>query len=117
MDNLISVIIPVYNSERYLNKCIDSILHQTYRNLEVICIDDGSTDHSVEIVKEYVFKDKRVKLYRNEAKGVSAARNYGLDKCKGQYVMFVDSDDWIELDICREALKIIENETLKYVSR
>lgn len=110
MDNLISVIIPVYNSERYLNKCIDSILHQTYRNLEVICIDDGSTDHSVEIVKEYIFKDKRVKLYRNEAKGVSAARNYGLDKCKGQYVMFVDSDDWIELDICREALKIIENE-------
>lgn len=110
MSILISIVVPIYNSEKYLEKCLDSILHQTYRNLELICVDDGSTDHSAEIVKQYALKDSRVSFYEKESKGVSAARNYALEKCRGEYVLFVDSDDWIDLDICSEALEIAENE-------
>ena len=96
-ENFISIIIPVYNSEKYLKKCIDSILNQTYRKLEIICVDDGSTDKSIEILMDYALKDKRIKIYKNEFKGVSAARNSALEKCTGNYVMFVDSDDWIQI--------------------
>lgn len=109
-ENFISIIIPVYNSEKYLKKCIDSILNQTYRKLEIICVDDGSTDKSIEILMDYALKDKRIKIYKNEFKGVSAARNSALEKCTGNYVMFVDSDDWIDTNICKEALEIIESE-------
>ena len=107
---MISVIIPIYNSQQYLKKCLDSVLNQSYRDLEVLCVDDGSTDYSLKIVKEYTLKDKRVKSFQNPFKGVSTARNFALERCHGDYVLFVDSDDWIDLDICGEALSLAERE-------
>lgn len=96
---LISVIIPVYNVEQYLNRCMDSIINQTYRNLEIILIDDGSTDNSGKICDEYKLKDNRIKVIHKENGGVSSARNVGLDIAKGNYIGFVDSDDYIENDM------------------
>lgn len=93
---LISVIVPVYNAEKYLQKCIYSILNQTYQNLEVILIDDGSTDGSGQLCDELSKKDRRIRVIHQQNQGQSAARNTGLDLISGQYVGFVDSDDWIE---------------------
>ncbi len=95
----ISVIVPVYNSEFYLEKCIDSIMNQSYKNLEIILIDDGSTDQSCEIVKLYAQKDQRIILKRQDNAGESAARNNGLKLATGEYIGFVDCDDWIEPDM------------------
>ena len=92
---LISVIIPVYNTELYLERCLDSVLNNTYRNLEVLCIDDGSIDHSLEILHRYERADQRVVVIEKENGGVSSARNAGLDRMTGEYVTFVDSDDFI----------------------
>ena len=107
---MISVVIPIYNSQQYLKKCLDSVLNQSYRDLEVLCVDDGSTDYSLKIVEEYALKDKRVKSFPNSFRGVSAARNFALERCHGDYVLFVDSDDWIDLDICEKALLFAERE-------
>lgn len=93
---LVSVIIPTFNVERYIKQCVDSLLTQTYKNLEVICIDDGSTDHTVSILKFLKQKDDRVILIEQPHMGVSAARNKGLDVAKGKYISFVDSDDFIQ---------------------
>ena len=99
MKPLISVIIPVYNREKYLHKCVNSLLAQTYANLEILLIDDGSTDNSRKILDDYAVKDSRVKvIYKNNG-GVSSARNYGLKLAKGEYIGFVDSDDYIEPDM------------------
>jgi len=95
---LVSVIIPVYNVEKYLNKCIKSILEQTYSNLEIIIINDGSTDNSLDIIKSNMVEDERIFLIDIENAGVSNARNLGLKKARGKYVVFVDSDDWVEKD-------------------
>lgn len=95
---LISVIVPVYNVENYLCKCVDSIINQTYNNLEIILVDDGSTDGSASICDEYVLKDSRVKVIHKENGGVSSARNIGIAEASGEYICFVDSDDWLELD-------------------
>lgn len=92
----LSVVIPVYNVEQYLSRCIESILKQSYENLEIILIDDGSTDSSAVICDEYATKDARVKVIHQENAGVSVARNKGLDYCTGGYITFVDSDDWLE---------------------
>ena len=92
---LVSVIIPVYNVEKYLKHCLDSILTNTYKNLEVICIDDGSMDHSLNILEFYKKRDNRVKIIKQKNMGPSAARNKGLDLAKGKYISFVDSDDYI----------------------
>lgn len=97
--DLISVIVPIYNVEKYLSKCIDSIISQTYTNLEIILVDDGSTDDSKTIAEKYLEKDKRIKLYHKENGGLSDARNYGIKEMTGKYVTFVDSDDYIETDI------------------
>ena len=94
----ISVIIPVNNVEKYLKRCLDSILTNTYKNIEVICIDDGSTDNSWNILKFYAAKDKRVKIMQQINKGPSAARNKGLDIARGKYISFVDSDDFISFN-------------------
>ena len=91
----ISVIVPVFNVEKYLKRCLDSILTQTYWNLEVLCIDDGSEDHSLEILKFYEKKDSRVRVYTQARKGPSAARNRGLDEATGDFISFVDADDYI----------------------
>ena len=93
---LISVIVPVYNVERYLRRCVDSILHQTYRNLEVLLVDDGSTDASGAICDEYAAQEERVTAVHQKNGGLSAARNAGLERAQGTYLCFVDSDDFLD---------------------
>lgn len=95
MEILITVIIPVYNVEKYLNRCLESVIKQTYKNLEIICVNDGSTDKSSDILKEYAKKDKRIKIVEKENGGLSSARNAGLEIAKGEFIGFIDSDDWI----------------------
>ena len=95
MDKTVSIIIPVYNSERYLNRCLDSVLSQRYTHLEVLLIDDGSTDHSLNICREYAAKDNRIRVVHQDNQGASAARNTGLDHATGEYIMFCDSDDMV----------------------
>ncbi|WP_428050733.1 glycosyltransferase family 2 protein [Candidatus Avelusimicrobium caledoniensis] len=92
---LISVVVPIYNMAAYLPRCVDSILAQTYKNLEIILVDDGSTDNCLEICQQYAQKDNRIKVIHQENKGVSAARNAGLDNMHGDFVAFVDPDDWL----------------------
>lgn len=92
----ISVIVPVYNAEKYLSKCIDSVLAQTFSDWELLLIDDGSPDRSGEICDEYAAKDSRIRVFHKQNGGVSSARNLGLDKAKGEYVTFVDSDDFLD---------------------
>ncbi len=94
----VSVIIPVYNVEKYLARCLDSVLGQTCRELEVICVDDGSTDRSPQILADYASRDPRIRVLTRENRGQGAARNAGLDMATGEWVMFVDSDDWIPRD-------------------
>jgi len=95
---LVSVIIPIYNVEKYLNRCIDSLIEQTYSDLEIILVDDGSTDTCGEICDEYTKIDKRVKTLHKKNGGLSDARNLGLDSAKGDYIHFVDSDDFVAVD-------------------
>jgi glycosyltransferase involved in cell wall biosynthesis len=94
----VSVIVPVYNSAQYLSECLESVLSQSFKNFEVICINDGSTDNSLEILKQFQNKDSRIKIIDQENQGVSTARNAGLKIAQGKYVGFVDSDDTIEKD-------------------
>ena len=89
----ISVIIPVYNMEKYLNECLDSVISQTLKDIEIICINDGSIDNSLKILKEYEKKDKRIKIINQENSGVAIARNHGIDISKGEFIAFLDSDD------------------------
>jgi len=98
-DKLISVIIPVYNVEKYIGKCIESVLSQTYKNLEIILVNDGSSDQSGAICDEYSSKDDRIVVIHQMNQGVSKARNAGLEAAKGDYIAFCDSDDWIEADM------------------
>ena len=93
---LISVIVPVYNVEPYLRRCVESILHQTYQNLEVLLVDDGSTDASGIICDEYAAIDDRVTVIHQKNGGLSAARNMGTDRARGEYLCFVDSDDLLD---------------------
>ncbi len=105
---MISVIVPVYKVEPYLRQCLDSILNQTCRDLEVLLIDDGSPDRSGEICDEYGRKDDRVRVFHTENRGLSAARNLGLKEARGEYIGFVDSDDWIEPDMYEVLLRRVE---------
>lgn len=91
----ISVIVPIFKTEAYLRRCLDSIVNNTYRNLEIICINDGSPDNSRGILEEYQKLDSRIVVLRQENKGISAARNAGMDVAKGEFIAFIDSDDWI----------------------
>ena len=95
-DIKISVIVPVYNSGRYLKQCLDSICAQSFKDFEVICVDDGSTDNSMSILSEYAKKDKRFVIVSQEHKGVSAARNNALERARGNYIAFIDSDDYVK---------------------
>lgn len=92
----ISIIIPIYNAEQYLRRCLDSILAQTYPFKELILVDDGSKDCSGEICDVYALKDNRIKVFHNENVGASAARNFGICKASGDYISFIDSDDYLE---------------------
>lgn len=105
----VSVIIPVYNTEQYIKRSVDSVLNQTFGELEVLLVDDGSTDRSWDICKEIAEKDSRVCLFRQEHSGVSAARNLGLKKCRGEYVFFLDSDDEYKQNLLQKAVHIFEN--------
>lgn len=97
MDNIkVSVVIPVYNVEKYLRQCLNSVVNQTLTDIEIICINDGSTDGSLEILREYEQKDSRIRLINKENEGISAARNQGIELAQGEYISFIDSDDWIE---------------------
>ena len=98
MNPLISVIVPIYNVEAYLPRCLDSIVNQTYQNLEIILVDDGSPDNCGAICDEYASRDSRIRVIRKENGGVSSARNAGLDVMQGEYLTFVDPDDWLSLD-------------------
>ncbi len=99
MSELVSVIVPVYNVEKYITKCVDSILNQTYNNIEILLIDDGSLDNSPKICDEFAKKDRRIKVFHTKNGGVSKARNIGLANAQGEYILFVDSDDWLELNM------------------
>ena len=112
----ISIIIPVYNVEKYLPKCIDSVICQTHKHLEIIVIDDGSTDSSGFICDDYALRDNRIIVIHQPNGGLSAARNSGLDIAKGKYVMFVDSDDYVEPTFCEKPLRIAIREQVDIVS-
>ena len=99
----VSVILPVYNVSEYLRQCMDSIVGQTLKDIEIICVDDGSTDDSLEILKEYEAKDKRVKVIEQKNAGAGAARNNGLAIATGEYLSFLDSDDFFEPDMLEKA--------------
>ena len=96
----ISIIVPIYNAERFIKKCIDSLLNQTKQELEFILINDGSTDNTESIIKKYT--DKRIKYFKNKNQGIGKTRNFGISKAKGKYLMFIDSDDYIAENACEE---------------
>ena len=102
----ISIIVPVYQAEKYISKCIESIVNQAYKNLEIILIDDGSTDSSGEICDRYGERDKRIVVVHNPNKGVSDARNCGMDIATGDYITFVDSDDFLEPQMYSEMMQV-----------
>ena len=94
----VSIIVPVYNTEEYLQKCLDSLTNQTLKNIEIICVNDGSTDNSLKILQDNAIKDDRIKIINQENKKQGAARNAGMQVATGEYIGFVDSDDWVDLD-------------------
>ena len=110
MNEKISIIVPVYNVEKYLKKCIDSIVNQTYKNLEIILVDDGATDRSGEICDELAKLDNRIKVYHKKNGGLSDARNYGVERATGSYVGFVDSDDYIDAEMYEKLYEAITKE-------
>lgn len=105
---MISFIVPIYNAERYLKNCLDSLLAQTVHDLQIILVDDGSTDGSLTIAKRYAEQDKRVEVYEQAHAGQSAARNRGMQYAKGDYIAFVDADDAIDAEWCETMLQAIE---------
>lgn len=110
MSPKISVIIPVYNTESTLHKCVDSILNQSYEDWELLLIDDGSKDHSAFICDEYAQQDKRIKVFHKENGGVSSARNIGIDNAEGKWITFIDSDDWVERNYLSNLYQNDEND-------
>lgn len=96
---MVSILVPAYNASKYLHQCLDSIIVQTYRDLQVVIIDDGSEDATWEIMKDYAMRDSRVEIYHQDNKGVSSTRNALLSKIRGEFFLFIDSDDWIEKDM------------------
>ncbi len=106
----ISVIMPVYNVENYLDTAIESVINQTFSDIEIICINDGSTDHSLDILKNYAQKDYRIKIIDQQNQGVSAARNTGVEAASGEYIMFLDPDDTYCLSLCAKVFEKIKNE-------
>ena len=104
---IISVIIPIYNTEKYLSQCLETVVNQTFKNLEIICINDGSTDSSLKIIQKYAQKDNRIKIIDQKNKGLCASRNNGLKASTGKYISFIDSDDYIDLDYYEKHYKAL----------
>ena len=109
MDDLISIVIPVYNQEKYISKLLDSLINATYKNLEIVIVNDGSTDGSLDIINDYAKKDKRIKVISTPNGGVSRARNIGLHNITGKYFSFLDSDDYIEKDMYEKIMEIMKS--------
>lgn len=109
MKKLVSVIVPVYQAEKYIDRCVKSIVEQTYKNLEIILVDDGSTDNCPEICDQWADVDSRIKVIHKENGGLSSARNAGIDMAKGEFFGFVDSDDWIALDLFEKVMRVFDN--------
>lgn len=107
MKYLVSIIVPMYNSEKYIVRCIDSLLEQSYENIEIIVVDDGSSDNGVDIIKKY--SDNRINIYQKKNEGVSATRNFGIEKSNGDFLLFVDSDDYVSKDIVEIMLDKVNN--------
>lgn len=110
MKKLVSIIIPVYNVEQYLDQCLDSLLHQTYQNIEIIAIDDGSKDSSLQLLYDKASKDHRLHVLTQPNSGPSAARNLGLSNCHGDLITFMDSDDWAEATLIERLAEAIEKD-------
>ena len=102
---MVSILVPVYNAEQYLLKCVNSLMSQTYCNLQIILIDDGSTDSSWTLMQQLADQDNRIEIYKQDNQGVAATRNRLLDKVRGEFFLFVDSDDWIELDTIEQIMR------------
>ena len=111
----ISIIIPNYNTEKYLPRCLDSLINQTFKDIEIIVIDDGSKDNSVDVIQKYAKQDKRIKLIRQQNSGPAKARNQGLENAQGKYLMFCDSDDWYEPNMCQVMYDTIEKQKVDVV--
>ena len=111
----ISVIIPVYNVENYLNECLDSICNQTFGDIEIICINDGSTDRSLDILKSYEKKDSRIRIISQENKGQGASRNIGLNQACGEYVYFMDSDDYLNLNAFEQLVSFSKDRKFDFI--
>lgn len=105
----VSVIVPVYNVEKYLKRCLDSLINQTLSDIDIICINDGSKDSSLQILEQYAQKDSRIVIYSQENSGLSVARNTGLEHASGEYIGFVDSDDWVDLDFYEKLYNSAKN--------
>ena len=103
----ISIIVPIYNAEESLNKCIDSLVNQTKKEIEIILVNDGSTDNSEQIIESYT--DKRIKYFKNNNQGIGYTRNFGIQKATGKYIMFIDSDDYLKEDACEKLYNYAEN--------
>ena len=106
----VSVIIIAYNIEQYIEKCIKSVINQTFKEIEILIVNDGSTDKTLSIINEWALKDKRIKIINQVNKGAIEARKAGLDKCNGKYVLFVDGDDWLELNAIERLYNEIEQD-------
>ena len=111
-----SMIIPVYNVEQFLEKCLNSVLEQTYKSWEVICVDDGSTDGSAGILKEFSFRDKNIRTKTIKNRGTAAARNEGIKLAKGNYLLFIDSDDWIKKDALQTVYDTLQKNEVDLLS-
>ena len=116
MSNLLSVIVPVYNNASYLRQTLASILHQSYADIELLLVDDGSTDESLSICEEAAKKDSRITIIKKENGGVSSARNCGLDRAHGEYIAFVDSDDCLDVEMYKEMLSVMKKEKADIVN-
>lgn len=112
--DLISIVIPIYKVEKYLDKCVESVVNQSYKNLEIILVDDGSPDNCPEICDEWAKKDKRIKVIHKENGGLSDARNFGIEVATGEYLMFLDSDDSLDLSTCEKLLKLIKGNDVDF---
>lgn len=110
----VSIIVPVYNASKTIRRCVESIIHQSYSNLEIILVDDGSSDDSLSICEDISKIDNRVKIFAQKNAGVAVARNKGIDNSTGEWLMFVDSDDWIELNTVQSMLKLIGSKETSY---
>ena len=113
---MVSIIIPVYNVEKYLQECLESAINQTYKNIEIIAINDGSTDSSLAILEEYASKYGNLKIVNQENKGMSGARNAGLKVANGEYIYFLDSDDFIDLNMIEECVVLAEKNNLDIIN-